>query len=138
MDNPIESFKKTRKKLSVYLPITPRQISGLSVIASLYVIYNPITAILAATLLDLLDGAVARATGCTSKVGELMDWAADRMSEYIIFGYFAWKISPLFLILPIANTIINMQIFRGKKLYLMPIRSAMLVYLILTVYFFSL
>lgn len=67
-----------------------------------------------------------------------MDWAADRMSEYIIFGYYAWKISPIILILPIANTLINMQILRGKKLYLMPIRSALLIYLIITTYFFSL
>jgi phosphatidylglycerophosphate synthase len=138
MDNPIESFKTARKRIMIDLPLTPSQISGLSVVASLFVLYNPIAAILVATLLDLLDGAVARARKQESKEGELIDWAADRMSEYIIFGYYAWKISPLIMILPIANTVINMQILRGKKLYLMPIRSAMLLYLILTAYFFSL
>ena len=138
MDNLIESFKKARKKLTVYLPATPSQISGLSVITSIGVIYNPIAFILITTFLDMLDGAVARAKKLETEEGELMDWAADRMSEYIIFGFFAWKISPLILILPIANTVINMQILRGKKLYLMPIRSALLLYLIITAYFFSL
>lgn len=138
MDNPIESFKKARKKLTIYLPATPNQISGLSVITSIGIIYNPIASILVTTFLDMLDGAVARAKKLETKEGELMDWAADRMSEYIIFGYYAWKISPIILILPIANTLINMQILRGKKLYLMPIRSALLIYLIITTYFFSL
>jgi phosphatidylglycerophosphate synthase len=136
MDNLIESFKKTRKHLAINLPVTPSQISGLSVYASLFVIYNPIAAILAATLLDLLDGAVARAKKLESKEGELMDWAADRMSEYIIFGYFAWKISPIILLLPIANTAINMQILRGKKIYIMSIRSALLLYLLLATYLY--
>lgn len=131
MDNLIESFKACRKQLAISLPLAPNQISGLSVLASLYVVYDPIAAILAATLLDLLDGAVARARKIVSGEGELMDWAADRMSEYIIFGYFAWKISPIIMLLPIANTVINIQILRGKKMYIMPIRSALLLYLLI-------
>ena len=136
MDNPIESVKRKRKRLTVNLPVTPAQISGLSVIASLYVVYDPIAAILAATLLDLLDGAVARARNMASNQGELMDWAADRMSEYVIFGYFAWRISPVIMLLPIANTLINIQILRGRKMYIMSIRSALLLYLIAVAYLF--
>lgn len=67
MDNPIESFKKARKKLTIYLPATPNQISGLSVITSIGIIYNPIASILVTTFLDMLDGAVARAKKLETK-----------------------------------------------------------------------
>jgi CDP-diacylglycerol--glycerol-3-phosphate 3-phosphatidyltransferase len=41
-------------------------------------------------LLDLVDGAVARASGKTSRFGALLDSTGDRIADAAIFGSLAW------------------------------------------------
>jgi phosphatidylinositol phosphate synthase len=41
-------------------------------------------------LLDLLDGAVARASGRTSRFGALLDSTCDRVADAAVFGSLAW------------------------------------------------
>ena len=72
--------------------LTPNMVTALSIlvaIISLYFFYMRIilyafVIILIAGILDILDGAVARATGKTSKFGTLLDNTADRIVEGII------------------------------------------------------
>ncbi len=47
-------------------------------------------AMLAAGIPDLLDGAVAKASGSTSKRGAFFDSSSDRLSDALIFGGIAW------------------------------------------------
>lgn len=48
---------------------------------------------LAAALPDLLDGAVAKAAGATSKRGALFDSSMDRVSDALIFGGISWYLA---------------------------------------------
>ncbi|MGI8880965.1 MAG: phosphatidylinositol phosphate synthase [Jatrophihabitans sp.] len=41
-------------------------------------------------LLDIVDGAVARAAGKTSKFGALLDSSGDRVADAAVFGSLAW------------------------------------------------
>ncbi len=47
-------------------------------------------AMLAAGIPDLLDGAVAKASGATSKRGAFFDSTSDRLSDVLVFGGIAW------------------------------------------------
>jgi len=49
-------------------------------------------AMLAAGVPDLLDGAVAKAAGSTSKRGAFFDSTSDRLSDALIFGGIAWHL----------------------------------------------
>jgi CDP-diacylglycerol--glycerol-3-phosphate 3-phosphatidyltransferase len=46
--------------------------------------------LLVASAFDMLDGAVARATGSTSKFGGFLDSTLDRYSEALVFGGVLW------------------------------------------------
>ena len=48
---------------------------------------------LAAALPDLLDGAVAKAAGATSKRGAFFDSSMDRVSDALIFGGISWYLA---------------------------------------------
>lgn len=50
-------------------------------------------AMLAAGLPDLLDGAVAKASGVTSKRGAFFDSSSDRVSDALIFGGLSWYLA---------------------------------------------
>ena len=56
------------------------------------------------SLLDLLDGLVARATGTASDSGEILDAAVDRYNELLFLGALAWyyRWNPSALALSIA------------------------------------
>jgi CDP-diacylglycerol--glycerol-3-phosphate 3-phosphatidyltransferase len=43
---------------------------------------------------DALDGAVAKASGTTSKRGAYFDSVADRLSDAVLFGGVAWYLAP--------------------------------------------
>jgi CDP-diacylglycerol--glycerol-3-phosphate 3-phosphatidyltransferase len=43
---------------------------------------------------DALDGAVAKASGTTSKRGAFFDSVADRLSDAVLFGGVAWYLAP--------------------------------------------
>lgn len=47
-------------------------------------------AIAGAALFDVLDGAVAKATGSTSKFGALLDSTTDRLGDAAVFAAIAW------------------------------------------------
>jgi len=126
----IDEFKKQRMKLALNLPIEPEWASAASVLASAYVIFNPLYAVAAALALDLLDGMIARARNKTSRNGLLVDYSCDRYSEYIIFGYLSLK-NPLLLAIPIINTIMTYMVLSKKKgFYVLPVRQLFLVYLL--------
>lgn len=50
-------------------------------------------AMLAAGVPDLLDGAVAKASGSTSKRGAFFDSSSDRVSDALIFGGMTWYLA---------------------------------------------
>ena len=50
-------------------------------------------AMLAAGVPDLLDGAVAKASGSTSKRGAFFDSSSDRLSDALIFGGITWYLA---------------------------------------------
>lgn len=50
-------------------------------------------AMLAAGIPDLLDGAVAKASGSTSKRGAFFDSSSDRLSDALIFGGITWYLA---------------------------------------------
>ncbi len=90
-----EKYEKTTVPIGSLLAktgLSPNTITVLSVIIaiiSLYFFYvreilYAFVTILVAGVLDILDGAVARATGRTSKFGTLLDNTADRVVEGII------------------------------------------------------
>ena len=49
---------------------------------------------LAAGLLDTLDGKVARRSGKESRFGGFLDSSADRVAEFAIFGALMWRFRP--------------------------------------------
>ena len=134
MDNLVKKFKKQRLRLEVSLPVDPSMISGLGVILSFGVFYHPIVTLTVVLLMDLLDGMVARARNMSSRAGELSDWACDRASEFIIFGYYALE-NPLVLLLPTANTLIACLLARGRKVIILPLRQLLLIYLLWSLFF---
>jgi len=74
------------------LRLTPNIVTGLSIVVAVCSIYffymkNMLMAfilVLLAGVLDILDGALARALGKTSKLGTLLDNTADRVVEGVI------------------------------------------------------
>jgi len=98
-ENKNQSFRKKYEKATIpigkalaKLKITPSMMTGLSIIVacfSLYYFYMKdllmaLIVIFLAGLLDILDGAIARATGKASKYGTLVDNSADRVVEGIL------------------------------------------------------
>lgn len=123
---------REKRKISVpdIFPVNANQVSGLSVYASLGIVYAPIAAVSAALLLDLFDGIVARSQRNMSRLGELTDWASDRYSEYIIFGWLAYTMTPWLLLAPIVNTAITLALVRGAPVAVLPLRHVLLLYLV--------
>jgi phosphatidylglycerophosphate synthase len=136
MSNIIDDIKHFRKKAKMNLPIDPNQISGVSVLLSFlsaYLIFKNMFIFSALVLfiilfLDFLDGVVARGRKIDSYQGQIVDWAADRMSEIIIFA-------PLFLqntfiiLIPSLNILVNFLVVKGK-IWLIPLRHMLLIWLI--------
>ncbi|MFH1722317.1 MAG: CDP-alcohol phosphatidyltransferase family protein [Candidatus Altiarchaeota archaeon] len=120
-----------KRKITVpdVFPVEARQVSGLSVVASLSVVFSPVLALVSSLFLDFLDGVVARSKNSTSYEGGLIDWASDRYSEFIIFGYLAYLFNPFLLVLPVVNVVLNNVIIRGRKVYILPLRQILFVYL---------
>lgn len=112
----------------------PNTISALSVVASFGVGIAPLPAIAIVLLLDLLDGAVARARKKTeSKNGKIADKACDRYSEFVIFGHYATG-NPLLAVLPVINTAMVLPAVKGrinKYALTFPLRQGLLLYLVL-------
>jgi phosphatidylglycerophosphate synthase len=126
----VDEFRKERLKLKLNLPIRPEWVSAAGLLSSFYVVVNPIAALIAALALDLLDGMVARARGLSSRRGLLSDYACDRYSEYIIFGYYGLA-SPAVLLLPALNTLLTFMVLKKRNgFYVLPLRQILLLYLI--------
>ena len=135
--NDVKSFRKRIMKID--LPIDPNKISGLSVLLSFPVAYFILKNmfLLAASvlflilILDLLDGAIARGRKINSYQGQIVDWAADRISEAIIFMplFTYYKFSILLVIL---NILVNFAVIK-KKLVVIPLRHLLLIWLIYVV-----
>ncbi|MFH0862823.1 MAG: CDP-alcohol phosphatidyltransferase family protein [Candidatus Altiarchaeota archaeon] len=124
-----DSLKRHRMRLSVDIPVDPRVISSLSVISSLLVFWDPLLAVALALAFDLLDGAVARARGLTSREGGLFDYSCDRYSEFIFAAYYM-RVTPLALLLPAANVMLTYRVVKGKG-RILPLRSLLLFALLL-------
>lgn len=136
MDDFIEKFREFRQRASVpNLPVNPNWISAFSVIVSFGVWWNPIIAIASALTLDLLDGMVAGGAGRDggSREGKLTDWACDRYSEFVIFGYFSTTtlLTPALAALPVLNTIVTILAAGDRKIPVLPLRHILLLYLLL-------
>jgi CDP-diacylglycerol---glycerol-3-phosphate 3-phosphatidyltransferase len=78
--------------------ITPNQITLLGVavqgVASYLIVVNRLVGagfvLIAAALLDTIDGAVAKARGLTSSFGAFLDSTMDRLSDALVFLPIAW------------------------------------------------
>jgi len=78
--------------------ITPNQITMLGVVvqgvASYLIVVDRLVGagfvLLAAALLDTVDGAVAKARGLTTKFGAFLDSTMDRLSDALVFLPIAW------------------------------------------------
>lgn len=132
----IGKFRRWRTRFMMDVPVEPDRISALSVVASLGVWIAPLPAIAIVLLLDLLDGAVARArrkTTGSEERGKVVDSACDHYSEFIIFGYYAAAGYPLLAILPVLNTAIALWGAgrNEKSIPALPLRHGLLLYLVL-------
>ena len=87
--------------------VTPNQITLLGVVVQAVVSYLIVRdrlteagfVLIAAALLDTVDGAVAKARGLTSKFGAFLDSTMDRLSDALVFLPIAW----LYLAEPAAD-----------------------------------
>jgi CDP-diacylglycerol---glycerol-3-phosphate 3-phosphatidyltransferase len=78
--------------------VTPNQITLLGVVVQAVVSYLIVAdrlaeagfVLIAAALLDTVDGAVAKARGLTSKFGAFLDSTMDRLSDALVFLPIAW------------------------------------------------
>ena len=78
--------------------VTPNQITLLGVVVQAFVSYLIVQdrlpeagfVLIAAALLDTVDGAVAKARGLTSKFGAFLDSTMDRLSDALVFLPIAW------------------------------------------------
>ncbi len=78
--------------------VTPNQITLLGVVVQAFVAYLIVQdrlpeagfVLIAAALLDTVDGAVAKARGLTSKFGAFLDSTMDRLSDALVFLPIAW------------------------------------------------
>ena len=78
--------------------VTPNQITLLGVVVQAVVSYLIVRdrlteagfVLIAAALLDTVDGAVAKARGLTSKFGAFLDSTMDRLSDALVFLPIAW------------------------------------------------
>ncbi|MFH0860387.1 MAG: CDP-alcohol phosphatidyltransferase family protein [Candidatus Altiarchaeota archaeon] len=118
-------FTNLRKMLGLNVPVDPRTVSALSVLVSLGVIYNLSYTLVVVLLLDLLDGMISRGREMASRDGLLMDYACDRYSEFIIFGYLAVS-NPILLTLPVLNTLITFKNIEDKRFIILPLRQLLL------------
>lgn len=123
--NAIDRFTAWRLRFKLRWKVDPNVLTILSVPLSMLVIVNAIVTLVVVLILDLLGGAVARGRRMVSERGKQLDWISDRLSELIIFGWFA-VISPLIMLLPAANILINVAVARGAALYVLPLRQALL------------
>jgi len=74
--------------------------------------------------LDWLDGLVARKYHLVSEEGYMVDVAADRLSEGILFVMFMMPWFYLFAL----NNIMTILSFKEKKHIILPLRQAFLIY----------
>jgi len=100
----MSNFNKTRKSISVSVtapvvkllartPLTPNTLTwigflitvGAAVLIALDHLIAAGVTLLVAALFDMLDGALARTTGTTTKFGAILDSSLDRVSEAVIF-----------------------------------------------------
>ena len=78
--------------------VTPNQITLLGVVVQAVVSYLIVSdrlaeagfVLIAAALLDAVDGAVAKARGLTTKFGAFLDSTMDRLSDALVFLPIAW------------------------------------------------
>ena len=78
--------------------VTPNQITLLGVVVQAFVSYLIVMdrlteagfVLIAAALLDTVDGAVAKARGLTTKFGAFLDSTMDRLSDALVFLPIAW------------------------------------------------
>ena len=78
--------------------VTPNQITLLGVVVQAFVSYLIVVdrlaeagfVLIAAALLDTVDGAVAKARGLTTKFGAFLDSTMDRLSDALVFLPIAW------------------------------------------------
>lgn len=120
----LELFREYRMRFAVDLPVSPKVMSSMSVVSSLTVFINPFAAVSLALAFDLLDGAVARAKGVTSKEGGLFDYSCDRLSEFIFASYYMPAV-PFILFLPAFNTFLMYRRISGRG-FILPLRSILL------------
>jgi archaetidylinositol phosphate synthase len=93
--------------ISFVLAIT----AGLLFVTEPFRSYLAAVAILCSGALDVLDGAVARATGKVSTLGSLNDSTLDRISEVVIYAGIAYqggvyRISPVVVLLTLAFSLL--------------------------------
>ncbi len=100
----MSNFNKTRKSISASVtapvvkllartPLTPNTLTwigflitvGAAVLIALDHLIAAGVTLLVAALFDMLDGALARTTGTTTKFGAILDSSLDRVSEAVIF-----------------------------------------------------
>lgn len=110
--------------------IHPNVISIIGFLITFPIIYNLITHqhitililfVLAKTILDCLDGAVARACNKTSKIGKYLDITCDAISQvmigtavwYILSSTPIWWIAPLYIIQSCVNFL--MFVYNANK-----------------------
>jgi len=78
--------------------VTPNQITLFGVVVQAFVSYLIVVdrlaqagfVLIAAALLDTVDGAVAKARGLTTKFGAFLDSTMDRLSDALVFLPIAW------------------------------------------------
>jgi len=83
------------------LGITPNHITIIAFLinmgAAVLIVFNYYTAaasiIIVASLLDLVDGSLARRTGKTTPFGSFLDSTLDRLSEGVIFAAIAYRLA---------------------------------------------
>ncbi len=133
-----------RKRFILNLPVNPDNVSGLSVLLSVlgaYFIfksdYLPAALVLFTILvLDLLDGMISRGRKTDPGQGQIADWAADRVSEAIVFVPLTAIYSPLSLLI-ILNIFLNFLLLDDKlnnRLAVLPLRHVLLTWLLYTVF----
>ncbi len=102
------------------LPLSPNQLTVLGMVFSAGTCVSlgtghlslSILGLALAGLCDLLDGPMAKAKGCSSVRGALLDSVADRVSDALLLGGFGWYLisfsSPHLALLPVATLGVTM------------------------------
>jgi len=100
------SFQKAAGKLFASCPLTPNQITAVSVLAALVAFYfaylqQPLASLLLFVVsgaIDAIDGAVARERKMVSARGAYIDGISDRLVEFLMLSSFLFYALPAFIL----------------------------------------